>query len=112
MQALALLNEITYVEAARKLAENMIQQGGSTAKERITWAFQRITARTPQASEVDILLNGLEKQLALYSANSSAAQELLSFGDSKSPETIPAGELAAYTVSANVLLNMDEFISR
>ncbi|MEI6871735.1 MAG: DUF1553 domain-containing protein, partial [Verrucomicrobiota bacterium] len=112
MQALALLNEITYIEAARKLAENMIQQGGSTPKERITWAFRRVTARTPQASEVDILLTGLEKQLARYGANSDAAKELLSFGESKSPETIPPAELAAYTVSANVLLNMDEFVSR
>ena len=112
MQGLALLNEITYVEAARKLAEGMIQQGGSTPKDRIVWAFRRVTARSPQPPEVEILLAGLEKQMARYSAHPDAAQELLSFGESKSPETIPPRELAAYTVSANVLLNMDEFVSR
>ncbi|MEI6715897.1 MAG: PSD1 and planctomycete cytochrome C domain-containing protein [Verrucomicrobiota bacterium] len=112
LQALALLNEVTYVEAARKLAENMIQSGGSTPKERLTWAFRRVTARTPLDSELEILVKGLEKQLARYSSNTDAAKELLGFGASKSPESIPPHELAAYTISANVLLNMDEFISR
>jgi hypothetical protein len=112
LQALALLNEVTYVEAARKLAERMIVEGGTTPAERLTWAFRRVTCRVPNATELGVLEKGLEKQLAHFGKESKAAEDLVSFGDSKRAEGVSAPELAAYTVSANVLLNLDEFIAR
>ena len=112
LQALALLNEVTYVEAARKLAERMIVEGGTTPAERLTWAFRRVTCRLPNATELGVLEKGLEKQLAHFGKESKAAEDLVSFGDSKRAEGVSAPELAAYTVSANVLLNLDEFIAR
>ena len=112
LQALALLNEITYVEAARNLATRMISEGGKTPAERLQWAFRRVTARSPSANELQILGKGLEAQLARYRQDPAAATKLITFGESKPPAVIPAADLAAYTVSANVLMNLDEFISR
>ena len=112
LQALAMLNEVTFVEAARKLAETMIREGGATAPERIQWAFRKAANRPAQASEVKLLESGLERQLVRFQQNPEAATKLLGFGESKSPADIPAAQLAAYTITANVLLNIDEFITR
>ena len=112
LQALALLNEVTYVEAARKLAERMLLEGGATPSERLQWAFRRVTCRMPNPAELSVLQKGLEEQLAHYAKDTTAAGELVSFGESKPAKETQAAELAAYTVSANVLLNLDEFIAR
>ncbi len=112
LQALAMLNEVTYIEAARNLAALMIREGGKTPDERLQWAFRRVTARSPSVNELQILSAGLEAQLVRYTKDPAAATKLITFGESKPPAAIPAADLAAYTVSANVLMNLDEFISR
>ncbi|MSU34270.1 MAG: DUF1553 domain-containing protein [Pedosphaera sp.] len=112
LQALALLNEATYVEAARKLAERMIAVGGPTPADRIAWAFRRVTARKPDTEEIKTLSAGLTKRLTLYRQSPDAAKKLIAVGAIQSgPEFDPA-ELAAYTLTANVLLNLDETVTR
>jgi hypothetical protein len=111
-QALALLNEVTFVEAARKLAESMILEGGATAESRVDWAFLRVLSRKPDAFEKDTVLKRLKARLERLAPDDNASRQLVAVGNSKATDTIPAAELAAYTVTANVLLNLDETVSR
>lgn len=112
LQALALLNEVTYVEAARKLAERMLREGGTTPEQRIAWAFRSVTARKPTADEVALLNAGLSKRLARYRQEPEAAKQLVTQGASAPAADLDVAELAAYTTTANVLLNLDEVITR
>jgi hypothetical protein len=111
-QALALLNEVTYVEAARKLAEGMLLEGGGTPEARVEWAFQRVLARKPDAFERDTITQRLKARLEKLAPAQDAARQIISLGHSKPAASLSPGELAAYTVTANVLLNLDEAISR
>jgi hypothetical protein len=112
LQALALLNEVTFVEAARMLAERMLTQGGSTPEQRITYGFRRATARLPSADELRVLAVGLSQRLTRYRNNTAAAKKLLRIGDSPHGPQIDAAELAAYTLTASVILNLDETITK
>jgi len=111
LQALSLLNEVTYVEAARKLAEATLRQPGD-ADQRLAWAFRQVTCRPLHADEAKVLRAGLEKRLAAYRADLPAAQKLLANGRSPAPADLDAAQLAAWTVTANILLNLDETITR
>lgn len=110
LQALALLNEVTFVEAARVLAQRMLAEGGDTPESRFTWAMQHLLARPPTASELKILTAGFQTKLERFQKAPEEAQKLAAFGEAKS--TSPTPELAAYAVMANVLLNLDEVITR
>jgi hypothetical protein len=112
LQALSLLNEITYVEAARVLAQRMIAEGGATPEQRIAWAFKRVTCRQPAADELKVLSSGLAKRLEKYQSEADAAKQLVSLGATKPDEKLSAPELATYTMTANVLLNLDEVVTR
>ena len=111
LQALSLLNEITYVEAARKLAERMLTDSG-TPTERLSRGFQLATSRRPSANELKVLNAGLTEDLARLRQDHASAAKLIAFGDSKAPANLDPVELAAYTLTANVLLNLDEVITR
>jgi len=111
-QALALLNEVTYVEAARKLAEGMLLEGGASAETRVEWAFQKVLGRKPDAFELEKVASRLKARLEQFGANETAARQMIAIGSSKPVATLPSIELAAYTVTANVLLNLDETLSR
>ena len=112
LQALALMNETTFVEAARVLAQTMLQNGGNTPKSRITYGFRRVLGRAPSPKELRILQAGLGKRVAHYAAAPDEAKALVSVGDAPVPPNLKPPELAAYTVTANVLLNMDETITK
>lgn len=112
LQALALLNEVTFVEAARKLAERMLSEGGATPDERLTFGYRATIGRAPTAQEMSVLKEGLTADWERFKKDAPAAQKLLNFGDAKSPPMLDPAELAAYTLTANVLLNLDEFITR
>ena len=77
LQALTLLNEVTFVECSRKLAERAIVEGGSTPEERITRAFRLAVARPPAAAELEILVRGFHEHLAHYRAEPGAALEIV-----------------------------------
>ena len=111
MQALSLLNEVTYVEASRKLAELALRQPGD-ARQRLAWAFRRVTCREAEPAELAVLAKGLDRRLAAYAADAEATRQLLANGRSPVPTDLDAAQLAAWTVTANVLLNLDETVTR
>ncbi|MEI7929154.1 MAG: DUF1553 domain-containing protein, partial [Verrucomicrobiales bacterium] len=88
LQALSLLNEITYVEAARKLAERMLTEGGSTPAERLTRGFQFATSRRPTVNELKVLTDGLTTDLTRLQQDREGATKLITFGDSKPPANL------------------------
>jgi hypothetical protein len=112
LQALALLNDVTYVEAARVLAERMMTEGGTTPEARIAWAFKRATARTPDSEEVAVLARGLAGRIEKYKSAPDLARKLLAEGEARPDPKIDPAELAAYTMTANVILNLDEVVTR
>ncbi len=112
LQALALLNEVTFVEAARALATRIIIEGGNSTTDRINYGFLIITGRQPSPQELEVLSAGIREDLALFTANPTAAAALARQGESSAPEDIPAAELAAWTLTSNILLNLDEFVTR
>ena len=112
LQALELLNDVTYVEAARHLAEFMLQGGGKSPAERLTYAFRRATARLPDEDELQLLLRGLERYQQAFRADQEAARRLVRHGDSPLNEKLGIADLAAYTAVASVILNLDETISK
>lgn len=112
LQALALLNEITYVEAARKLGERMLVEGGATTNERLVYGFRLATARRPSNQELSILRTGLEEDFARFKSTPDAALKYLAMGASKHLAEADANELAAYSLTASIILNLDEVIMR
>ncbi len=112
MQALVLMNDTQYVEAARHLAERMTRQGGATPAERITFAFRLATARRPTAEELRIFERLYRQERAVYRASADAAARLLRVGDSSRDERLDPGELAAWTTVASVILNLDETVTK
>ncbi|HWD98145.1 MAG TPA: DUF1553 domain-containing protein, partial [Bryobacteraceae bacterium] len=112
LQALTLLNDPIFVEAARKLAERSIHEGGASSDARLAYAFRLATGRRPDDTEMNILRATFAKMLAAYQANEPGARSLLKVGASGSDASIAPGELAAYTAVANVILNMDEVITK
>jgi hypothetical protein len=112
LQALDLMNDVTYVEAARKLAERMIHEGGSTAAQRIDRAFELVLARPAKMEESRPLVAALGRFEQHYRANNKDAMDFLSEGKSPRAEDIPAPELAAYAAVASVILNLDETVTK
>jgi hypothetical protein len=112
LQALTLLNDPIFVEASRKLAERSIHEGGSSADGRLAWAFRVATGRTPDAVELRVLHKKLDEMLTAYRADPAGARSLVAVGASPRDPAIPAGELAAYTAIANLILNLDEVITK
>jgi hypothetical protein len=112
LQALMLMNDPQYVEAARALATRMIKDGSVDAGQRIDFAFRLATARPPTSKEKEVLLGVYKEQLAQYSANKEAAEKLLTVGDSKPDASIDPAELAAWTSVASMILNLDATITK
>ena len=112
LQALALMNDPTFVEAARMLAERMISEGGTSANERLAWAHRVCTARDADASTLAVLRENLAHFQKHYAAHPEAAESYLKVGESPRDESIPAPELAAYAATAHLLLNLDTTITR
>lgn len=112
LQALALMNEVTFVEAARAFAQRMINEGGRTSDQRVDWAVRRMLARPPTAAEQRVFVTGLERRISKYRADADAVAKLNAIGDAARDPKIDPAELAAYTMTASVLLNMDEAVTR
>jgi hypothetical protein len=112
LQALDKLNDPTYVEAARVLAEHMMKDGGADATARIAYGFKRATCRPPTPKETEILTEALNDQLERYRKNAEAATKLIAIGARPRDPKLDAPELAAYTIAASVILNLDEMINK
>ena len=111
LQALELLNDPIYVEAARVFAQHMLQEGGDNLDQRIGWAFEKALSRPPDARETAVLEDLYRKNLAQFQSAPEAAQELVSIGEAPS-----AGgnveESAAMTTVARCILNLHETVTR
>ena len=112
LQALVLLNDPVYIEAARVLAQRTMKEGGSTPPDRLAYAFRLCTARTPSDRELDVLLRHYHQQLDNYRKDPKAAAALIRVGESPRPAGLDDAELAAWTAIGNILLNLDETITK
>ncbi len=112
LQSLALLNDPTFVEAARVFAANIIKQGGSTEEGRLKWAYRQALSREPDVIEQKELLNLLRHHREIYSADTAAAEQLAKVGDAPASKDIESKELAAWTSVSRTILNLHETITR
>ncbi|MSU35250.1 MAG: DUF1553 domain-containing protein [Pedosphaera sp.] len=112
LHALALMNDTIQLEAARKLAERMLTEGGAEIERRLDFAFELATARLPNPTERIALATLVEQRLAYYRTDPEAAKAFLSVGASKSDAPLNPAELAAYANVASLILNLDETITR
>lgn len=112
LQALTLLNDPQFVEAARMLSERMIKEGGASATDRIQWLFRTVAVRKPSARELAILTQLFDQQRELFAADAESAAKLLKVGSAKADATLNVTDVAAGTVLANALLNHDAVVMR
>jgi len=112
LQALILMNDPTYVEAARALAQRTLLEAGADPAKRIQFAFRQATGRKPSTEEVQLLNSLAQKQVALYRRDKKSASELVRVGESPSNPKLNPSELAAWTVVASSILNLDETITK
>ncbi len=112
LQALVTMNDVQWVEAARSLAERVIKEGGHSSQHRIQLMADILLAHDPPAPMAAVLENSLAQMEKLYAADPKAAQKLVSVGEKKSDPSIPAPELAAWTMVASEMLNLDETITK
>jgi Protein of unknown function (DUF1553)/Protein of unknown function (DUF1549)/Concanavalin A-like lectin/glucanases superfamily/Planctomycete cytochrome C len=111
LQALDLMNDVTYLEASRKLAERVMHERAS-ADERMVQAFRLVTARRPSPQEMSVLREAFSNYLADYRRDPEAAKKLVSQGESARDEKLDVSELAAYSALASLVLNLDETITK
>jgi hypothetical protein len=111
LQALTLLNETGFVEAARVLARRVMVEA-PTPDARLTRAFRCVVSRPPTAAELRILRDGLEEHLARFRADPAAAEKLLATGAAKPDPKLDPAELAAYATVCNLILNLDEAVTK
>jgi hypothetical protein len=111
LHALTLLNDVTFVEAARVLAERVMKEE-TTAEKRLAKAFRLLTARAPTDAEAKVLRAALERQLAAYRKNPDAAVQLLRTGESKPDAKLDVAELAAYANVCGLIMNLDETVTK
>lgn len=116
LQALTMLNNVTFVESARFLAQRMLTEhpaeNSDAAQQRIAWAFRLATSRQPTDREVKFLSEDLAAYLQEFDNDPAAAKQLLGIGEKPFDATLDVAKLAAYTLVANTLLNLDESMSQ
>jgi hypothetical protein len=106
------MNDVTYLEASRKLAERMLKEGGSAEADRIAYAFRLVVSRHPKPEEAKVLRDSLHGFMNRYQNDSKAALKYLNYGDSARDENLSPNELASYTAVASLILNLDETITK
>ncbi len=112
LQALNLMNDPTYVEAARFLAHRMIREGGDAVDSRLSHGFRLLLSRPPRPAELTVLRAAFNRARADFENDREAAKAFLAVGDAPSDATLMPGELAPFTAIASTLLNLDEVISK
>ena len=112
LQALALLNDTTYVEAARGLASRMMLESRGDVEHRLDWGFRVVLSRAATAPERTVLVARYRQVLEHYRGHRKEAGMLVSIGESPVRQELDTAELAAYTILASLLLNLDETVMR
>jgi hypothetical protein len=112
LAALVLLNDPSFTEAARAFAQRMLAEGGTTATERLNFAFRTATSRAGDDVERRALVKLLDKSLDHYRNHPEQAEALLNVGLKPTPSTVDRAELAAWTIVARAILNLNEVYTR
>lgn len=112
LQALATLNDEQHIEAARHLAETVLKARHETASETVQSIGLRLVSREFRADELSVIQNSLDELLAYYKAHLEEAQKVITVGESKPGTAIEAPTLAAWTMLANELMNLDEVLNK
>ena len=112
LQSLATLNDVQFVEAARFVAQRMMLEGGRTPEARLAYGWRLVLARQPDDTEMKRLFSGYQHHLSRFQAKPAKAEELLSIGDKPRDSTLDVVEHAALTAMANVILNLDEALTK
>jgi hypothetical protein len=112
LQALDLMNDVTYVEAARVFAERVMKEGGTTPEQRLAYGFRVATARLPEPRESSILLDAFRNDFASFKAKPDSALKYVSHGEHARDEHLDVNELAAYTSVMSLILNLSETITK
>lgn len=112
LQALVLLNDPAYIECAQALARRMMLEAGPKVEEKVTHGIRLCLARQPKPTEVQRLAALYQQELARFKEDSGAAGKMAAGEPGQAPPECDLAELAAWTVVANVLLNLDEMITK
>jgi hypothetical protein len=112
LQALALMNDPQIVDASRAFAQRMMTEGGKDTEARVAFAFRLATGRKITKDEAKVLLGLYKQQLAEYQQNKESADKLLNAGSFKAKPELDRAELAAWTMVASTILNLDETITK
>jgi mono/diheme cytochrome c family protein len=112
LHALVTMNDPQFIEAARRLAETALRDGGGTAESRLDFLARRLLARPLRAEEVQSLTSTLDGLLTYYRLHAGAAERLLAVGDSQRDGRLDASAAAAWTVVTNELMNLDEVLNK
>jgi hypothetical protein len=112
LQALALLNDVTYIEGARVLAQRVLLSACADDRQRVSLAFQIALSRNPLAEEERVLLTGLDRLRAQFRRDSGAAEKYLAAGEMKRNDSLDSVEHAAYAALCLEILNLDEALTK
>jgi hypothetical protein len=112
LQALDLMNDVAYVEAARVFAQRIIKEGGKTTPERIAYAFRVATARYPKPAEAAILLDAFRQNEDRFTSKPDAALKYVSVGEYPRDSSVDVNELAAYTSVTSLILNLNATVMK
>ena len=112
LQALQLMNDVQYVEAARVLAERILNDSTVKPSDRIAFAFQQVLSRKPTNSEQQAIERALSQFQSRFDGNVDDANRLIAVGEKPFDSKLPPNELAVYTLVANLVMNLDEAVNR
>ncbi|MEC9095182.1 MAG: DUF1553 domain-containing protein, partial [Planctomycetota bacterium] len=112
LHAIVLLNDPQYVEAARKMGENLLKQFGNDHKAAVAKAFEQLTSRAANDAELAVIVLSFEQQLAYFKEHPNETNKFLSTGDAMRDMNLPADQVAAMGMVINLLLNYDECVVR
>ena len=112
LQALNLMNDVTFLEAARFVGHRMMKEGGPETASRLRYGFRLVAGRMPTPAEVQVLQDNFQYHLDYFAENAGKVSPFLSQGESSSDATLNSSELAAYAAVASLLLNLDETVTK
>ena len=112
LQALNLMNDVTYLEAARKMGERLMKEGGAQPAERIAYAFRLVLARRPKREEAELFETAFRSFAGYYATRPAAAEAYLKQGESPRDPNLDPAELAAAASVASLILNLDETVTK
>ncbi|MEJ7590232.1 MAG: PSD1 and planctomycete cytochrome C domain-containing protein [Planctomycetaceae bacterium] len=112
LQALQLMNDVQHFEAARALAERVLAEGGTDTDSRLEFLYRTVLSRKPTADEILIVTSALQTQLKLFAADADAAAKAIHVGESVPKKVAADLATAAWTMIANLILNLDENVVR